>query len=102
MPPPPRPVRVSDHPAARCRRWDAVLVGHEFQCTVPANWTAPRSAAGAPGDDLPVDVPAGTDETLANLVSREARKELLPILKQPIDAADFLTSRALRSMGDTR
>ncbi|WP_326771116.1 hypothetical protein OG978_47905 (plasmid) [Streptomyces sp. NBC_01591] len=35
-------------------------------------------------------------------VSRKAREELLPILKQPIDDAGFLTSRVLRSMGDTR
>ncbi|WP_158072090.1 hypothetical protein [Streptomyces sp. CB01580] len=53
-------------------------------------------------DEQAVDVAAGTDETQANLVSRKECKELLPILKQPMDDADFLTSRALRSMGDTR
>ncbi|MFB6713536.1 MULTISPECIES: hypothetical protein [unclassified Streptomyces] len=46
-------------------------------------------------DEQAVNVPAGTDDTLANLVSRKARKELLPIFKQPIADADFLTSRAL-------
>ncbi|MFJ1551237.1 hypothetical protein [Streptomyces sp. NPDC088246] len=35
-------------------------------------------------------------------VSRKARIEFLPILKQPRGDADFLTSRVLRSMGDTR
>ncbi|MFF3735389.1 hypothetical protein ACFYXM_35270 [Streptomyces sp. NPDC002476] len=59
-------------------------------------------SVGLEFDEQAVDVPVGTDETLANLVSRKARKELLPILKQPMDDADFLTSRALRSMGDTR
>lgn len=76
--------------------------GSPVVCHDIVSGSATEVSVGLEFDEQAMDVPVGTDETLANLVSRKARKELLPILKQPMDDAGFLTSRALRSMGDTK